>query len=64
MPEFTFDLPNMTCGGCERGVKAAIAEVDPAAIVTTDLQNRSAKVQSTASQETLLAALDDAGFTA
>lgn len=64
MPQYRFDLPNMTCSGCERGVKAAIAEIDPAALVTTDLDTRSATIDSALPQEQLLAALDEAGFTA
>ena len=54
----------MTCSGCERGVKAAIAELDPEAEVATDLGNHSATVDSTLPEATLLAALDEAGFTA
>ena len=64
MARYRFDLPNMTCSGCERGVKAAIAELDPEAEVATDLANHSATVDSALPEATLLAALDEAGFTA
>lgn len=64
MAQYHFDLPNMTCGGCERGVKAAIAELDPAALVTTDLAARKVVVESNQPEAAIHAVLEEAGFTA
>ena len=55
-------LPGMTCGGCARGVTAAIKAVDPAAEVVTDVPGRTVRVSTTASAAAVKAALDEAGF--
>ena len=61
---FQFTIPGMTCGGCARRVTNAILSVDPQAQIVTDPPSRSAKVTSTAKEETLLAALGEAGYPA
>lgn len=53
----------MHCGGCVRGVEAAIREADAAARVTIDLDTRRAQVE-TDRPEAVLAALSEAGFPA
>ena len=62
---FRFYVPKMACGGCVRGVTAAVRNIDPRAQVEPDLQAREVKVM-TASRESapLLQALKQAGFTA
>lgn len=57
-------LPGMTCGGCARGVTAAIKSVDPAAEVVTDVPGRSVRVQTSAKPEAIKAAVEQAGFAA
>lgn len=56
------DLPGMTCGGCARGVTAAIRELDPAAEVETDVENRKAKVRTSAPEAAVRQAMIDAGY--
>lgn len=58
------NLPGMTCGGCARGVTAAIKSVDPAAEVVTDVPGRTVRVQSSAKPEAIKAAVAEAGYTA
>jgi copper chaperone len=58
-----FHIENMTCSGCARGVAHAIRAVDPEAVVTADPPSRTVRVQSSAAQEALEAALREAGFT-
>lgn len=59
----TLNLPGMTCGGCARGVTAAIKELDPSAIVTTDVEARRVTVETTASDADLHKAVMGAGYT-
>jgi copper chaperone len=58
----TLNIPNMNCGGCARGVTAAIQQVDASANVDTNLQGRSVTVKSAASEAQLRQALTRAGF--
>ncbi len=55
-------LPGMTCGGCARGVTAAIQELDPAAVVETDLEKRTARVTTTAPEAAVRAAMVENGY--
>ncbi len=55
-------LPDMTCGGCARGVTAAIKAVDPAATVEADPAAHSVRVTTGASPEAVKTALTEAGF--
>lgn len=58
------NLPGMTCGGCARGVTAAIKSVDPAAEVVTDVASRTVRVATSANTESIKAAVAEAGYTA
>lgn len=59
-----FHVPNMTCGGCARSVTKAIQSVDSAARIETDPAAREVRIQSSADQQALTAALAEAGFPA
>jgi len=59
-----FHIENMTCGGCVRGVTKAIQNVDPNAEIQADPPSRKLEVKTSASQEQVEAALNDAGFPA
>ena len=62
---FNFTVPDMTCGGCARGVTRAIKTVDAGASVETDPPGREVRVKNTTAEEgALLAALASAGFPA
>lgn len=56
-------LPGMTCGGCARGVTAAIKSVDPAAEVVTDAPARIVRIETSANAEAIKAAVAEAGYT-
>lgn len=58
-----YKIDAMHCDGCARGVRAAIAEADAAAVVTLDVPARRAQIE-TAKPDTVLAALSEAGFPA
>lgn len=57
-------IENMTCGGCVRGVTAAIRTVDPGAEVTADTALRQVTVRSAQPGTAFLPALEAAGFNA
>ena len=57
-----FHIPNMSCGGCARGVTRAIEKVDAQAKVNLDLDSKWVDVDSTATAADLAAALTAADF--
>jgi copper chaperone len=57
-----FQIPNMTCGHCVRAVTQAVQLADPAATVQADLATHQVKVDTTASRETVVAQLAQAGY--
>lgn len=59
-----FQIENMTCGGCVRGVTRAIQSVDPKAEVAADLATHKVEVTSSAPRDKLVSVLADAGFAA
>lgn len=58
-----FRVPNMTCGGCAKGVAATVREVDPRAEVRVSLDRREVAIESaTADADALDRALRGAGW--
>ncbi|WP_295574022.1 heavy-metal-associated domain-containing protein [Stenotrophomonas maltophilia] len=57
-----FHVDGMTCSGCARSVTRAIQQIDPNARVVADPPSGLVKVQTTASQDDVFAAVNDAGF--
>ncbi|MCY0966719.1 heavy-metal-associated domain-containing protein [Parathalassolituus penaei] len=55
-------VEDMTCGGCARAVTAAIREIDENAVVNIDVATRLVEVQSSASNDAVTQALNEAGF--
>jgi copper chaperone len=58
----SFQIPNMTCGHCVKAVTQAVHAADPAATVQTDLASHEVKVETTASRESVVAQLAEAGY--
>ena len=56
-------IPDMTCGGCARGVTAAIKAVDPTAELLIDLDTHKVQVKTSASADAIKIAVLEAGFT-
>jgi copper chaperone len=56
-------IPDMTCGGCARGVTAAIKSVDPTAELVIDVETHKVQVKTSASAAAVKAAVLEAGFT-
>ncbi len=56
-------IPDMTCGGCARGVTAAIKSVDPTAELVIDVATHKVQVKTSASADAVKKAVVEAGFT-
>lgn len=59
----TISIPNMTCGGCAKGVLATLREAAPEAAATVDLGRREVQV-ATGDAAPLIAALRADGWKA
>lgn len=55
-------VPDMTCGGCARSVTRAVQSVDANARIDVDVPAREVRVQTTADEQALLTALEEAGY--
>ena len=55
-------IPNMNCGGCAKGVTAAIRAADAEARVEPDLPARTIAVATTLPEAALREVLAEAGF--
>ena len=58
----TFHVTGMTCGHCERAVKAAVQQVDPQAVVTIDRAANRVDIDSTAKRLALAQAIKEEGY--
>lgn len=59
-----FQIPNMSCGGCARGVTRAIEAVDAKARVAIDQARREVEVSTDLQSQQIIAALAEAGYPA
>lgn len=55
-------LPDMTCGHCERTVKAVVSQLDPKAEVRVDLVHHKVEIDSELPREQLEKALAAEGY--
>jgi copper chaperone len=58
-----FTVTGMTCGHCERAVKSAVQQLDPAAEVRIDRSTNRVEVNSAQPREALAKAIADEGYT-
>ncbi|MEG2313804.1 heavy-metal-associated domain-containing protein [Brevundimonas sp.] len=59
-----FSIARMSCGGCVKSITAAIASIDANAKVEADTATKLVTVETSASREDILSALDAAGYPA
>lgn len=55
-------LPDMSCGHCVRTITETVQALDPAATVAPDLPSHTVKIETVAADETVRAALTEAGY--
>jgi copper chaperone len=57
-----FHVTGMTCGHCERAVKAAVQQIDPQAVVTIDRSANRVEIDSSAARTALAQAISEEGY--
>ena len=57
-----FQVQNMSCGGCARGVTKAVQSVDPEAGIKIDLHTRFIELRTAKPGTAFVTALEMAGF--
>jgi copper chaperone len=63
--QITFNVPDMTCGHCERAVREEVVAVSGVESVRVDLETKDVVVTGTGLvRADLVAAIDDAGYEA
>ncbi len=60
----TLTVEGMSCEHCQQSVADALAEVEGVTDVAVDLDGASATVEGDADEDALVAAVDEAGYTA
>jgi copper chaperone len=55
-------VAGMTCGGCVKSVERAVAAAAPGARVIVDLKSGEVAVEGAAARQTVVAAIEDAGY--
>jgi copper chaperone len=61
---YSFNVPDMTCGGCASSVKKALLSIDPTAQIETNPPARTVSVASDKPKAEFLAVLAKAGYPA
>jgi copper chaperone len=56
------DVEGMTCMGCVKSVKNALAKADPAATVDVNLETGRVEIESAAPRAALVEAIENAGY--
>ena len=59
-----FHVPEMSCGHCTAAITKQIASLDPAAKVTTDLEEKTVSVETAQSSDAVVKAIKSAGYDA
>lgn len=57
-----YRIEDMTCGGCVRAIRAAVARVAPQASVQADVASRSVRIDGSDDVDAIGAAIAEAGF--
>ncbi len=55
-------VPDMTCGHCEKTIRATIARLDASAKVSVDLASKTIRVETSRPADELRKALGDEGY--
>lgn len=59
---YTYRVPDMTCGHCEKAILNEIEDLDQKAEVKIDLKSKHVLIRSSKSSESLQDAIKKAGF--
>lgn len=59
---YELQVNGMSCGGCANSVKRTVQAIDSSARVNVDLPTKTVSIETTASLETIRAAVTEAGY--
>ena len=62
MKEFKLLVPDMMCGHCEKRIREAVSSLG-GNVMSLDLETKKVIVEANVSEEDLLKAIDNAGYT-
>lgn len=58
----TYSVPGISCGHCKMAIEGEVSEVDGVSSVVVDVDARTVTVDGDASDEAIVAAIDEAGY--
>jgi copper chaperone len=61
---YVFQVPKMSCGGCVNTITTAVKSIDANATVEADTTLKIVKVESVATEQALIDAIANAGYSA
>jgi Cu2+-exporting ATPase len=59
----TYSVPTVSCDNCKQAIEAEVGELPAVSSVEVDLVTHTVRVEGSASDEAVRAAIDDAGYT-
>ena len=62
MSKRVFDVPGISCGHCKSAIEGALGDLDGVDHATVDIDARTVTVEGTATDETVTAAINEAGY--
>jgi copper chaperone len=60
--ERTYSVPGISCGHCKAAIETEVGAVDGVTFVEVDVDARSVRVLGDATDESIVAAIDEAGY--
>jgi copper ion binding protein len=60
--ERTFSVPGISCGHCKAAIESEVGGVDGVTLVEVDVDARTVRVDGEATDEAIVAAIDEAGY--
>jgi copper chaperone len=60
--ERTFSVPGISCGHCKSAIEGEVGGVEGVTLVEVDVDARTVRVHGDATDEAIVAAIDEAGY--
>ena len=60
--ERTYSVPGISCGHCKTAIETEVATVEGVTLVEVDVEARTVRVLGQATDEAIVAAIDEAGY--
>jgi copper chaperone CopZ len=62
MPARTYSVPDITCDHCKRSIEAEVGKVGDVDQVSVDIAKKTVRVEGSATDEAIRAAIEEAGY--